>query len=87
MSKPTDKMEWLRPQEVATRLQLTVRTIYQHMYLEKIPAQYVRKIPHYAHAIEINWTEIKDVPKKPSFRRNGREVTSYNWQALKNANH
>lgn len=83
MNEPTDKMEWLRPQEIATRLQLKVRTIYQYVYHERIPAQYVRKLLHYAHAIEINWTAIEHVTEKESFYRKGREIKSCNWQALK----
>lgn len=70
--------EWLRPQEVAQRLGLTRRTIYQLMYRKMIPPSCVMKLPGYAHAKAINWTAIKGVQRKIK----GRKVYGYDWIAL-----
>lgn len=74
MSQATDHAEWLRPQEVAERLGLTVRTIYQLMYLKKIPPYAIKKLPGYRWAKAINWTIVKDVPRKKPY--------GYDWAAL-----
>ena len=74
MSEAIEQVEWLRPQEVAERLGLARRTIYQLTYLKKIPPDYVRKIDRYYGWTLINWTAIKDVPRKKPY--------GYDWAAL-----
>ena len=86
MSEPDDKAEWLRPQEVAARFGLQVETVYQLVYLEKIPPCYVRKLPHYAHAIAINWTAIQHVPRKECCYSDGRKFFRSDWRALETTN-
>ena len=78
MSEAIEQAEWLRPQEIADKLNLKVQTVYQLMYLKKNPPSAVVRLPGYRWAKAINWTAIKDVPRVMC----GRKRCGYDWTAL-----